>query len=258
MWPVAYVPMGALEWHGEHGPLGLDGLKARELCERCARRTGGVVFPAMYWGAFDTMPFPFTLHFKKSYTRAVIRKALPQLAGFGFKMIVVLSGHYPPSLIRLLKKETRRFNKKQTGSFAMGAPETVFATDIEYYGDHAGMWETSIMLSFGPQLVKLEALEKGLSTLQRLDKGIMGKDPATEASAEKGHEAVEHIVAGVGETVDRVLAEDSDLAIEDAYQKYEQTMKILTPRIFHVAREALDVHSVPEFLRYYIKVFRKL
>jgi creatinine amidohydrolase len=63
--PVAYVPFGALEWHGEHGPLGLDGLKAHHLCARTAERTGGVVFPPVWWGAFDTMPFPFTFHFPR-------------------------------------------------------------------------------------------------------------------------------------------------------------------------------------------------
>ncbi len=256
--PVAYVPLGALEWHGEHGPLGLDGLKARALCEACAESTGGVVFPAMYWGAFDTMPFPFTLHFKKRYVRSVIRHAIPQVADFGFKMIVILTGHYPPSLVKLLKRESRRFNSKKAGAFVMGAPETVFATDLDYYGDHAGMWETSIMMALEPGLIRLDALPRGLSTLERLDRGIMGKDPVSRASAEKGELAVSHIASNVAQVVESVLREHSELAIEDAYKKYERTMKILSPRIFHVAREALDVRSVPEFLRYYLKVFRNL
>src|SRR3990172_12625313 len=129
--PVAYVPVGALEWHGEHGPLGLDGIKAHALCEFAAERTGGVVFPSMFWGAFDTMPFPFTLHFKRAGWTKLIRKTLPQLKNWGFKMIVMLNGHYPPSLIRLLKKECRRFNKNNPGVFAIGGPEQMFATDIE-------------------------------------------------------------------------------------------------------------------------------
>ena len=97
--PVAYVPFGSLEWHGEHAPLGVDGLKAHALCEAAAERTGGVVFPTIYWGAFDTMPFPFTFHFKKSGIRNLARETLKQLAGWNFKAIVLLTGHYPASQV---------------------------------------------------------------------------------------------------------------------------------------------------------------
>ena len=47
--PVAYIPLGTIEWHGLHNPLGADGLQGQELCRRCARE-GGVVFPTVYYG----------------------------------------------------------------------------------------------------------------------------------------------------------------------------------------------------------------
>jgi creatinine amidohydrolase len=34
--PLAYLPWGALEWHSYHAPIGLDGIKAQELCEALA------------------------------------------------------------------------------------------------------------------------------------------------------------------------------------------------------------------------------
>ena len=100
--PVAYVPLGALEWHGEHGPLGLDGIKAHHICERAAQRTGGVVFPTIFWGAFDTMPFPFTFHFERAHLKSVLHPLLTQLSVWGFQVIVLLTGHYPPTHIRLM------------------------------------------------------------------------------------------------------------------------------------------------------------
>ncbi len=43
--PLAYVPVGSLEWHGEHMAVGNDALKAEKLCElaaaRCERARGG-------------------------------------------------------------------------------------------------------------------------------------------------------------------------------------------------------------------------
>ena len=248
--PIAYVPMGALEWHGEHNPLGLDGLKAHALCEMAAARTGGVLFPPVFWGAPDTVPFPFTFKFKRSVFKNIVRGTLNDLKGMGFKMIVILTGHYPPSLINLLKKECRGFNK-QGGAFAIGAPEQVFATDIDYFGDHAGMWETSIMMALRPELVDVTLLPAGLTTMERMKKlGVMGQDPKEKASVEKGKKAIEHIVSGISELVEKVIKDQNDVAIEEVYKKYSQALSILSPNIKHVIREALDVHSFKELIQY--------
>ena len=33
--PVAYLPIGTIEWHGEHNPVGLDTLKIHALLAQC-------------------------------------------------------------------------------------------------------------------------------------------------------------------------------------------------------------------------------
>ena len=43
--PVAYLPLGTLEWHGEHLPLGSDAIQSEELMIECAKRFGGIVMP---------------------------------------------------------------------------------------------------------------------------------------------------------------------------------------------------------------------
>src|SRR5262249_31715737 len=48
--PVAWIPLGTLEWHGRHLPLGVDGLIVEGLCLRAASEIGGVVFPPLYYG----------------------------------------------------------------------------------------------------------------------------------------------------------------------------------------------------------------
>ena len=49
--PIAYWPLGLLEHHGWHLPIGFDGLKADRICRRLADRTGGVLLPVMWWAA---------------------------------------------------------------------------------------------------------------------------------------------------------------------------------------------------------------
>lgn len=47
---LAYLPVGALEWHGSHMPFGTDYFTVTYLAEQAARRFGGVMFPPIYYG----------------------------------------------------------------------------------------------------------------------------------------------------------------------------------------------------------------
>eukprot|EP01050_Picozoa_sp_SAG11_P026302 SAG11_NODE_6252_length_1352_cov_1.470072_2_plen_183_part_00 len=48
--PIAYLPIGTLEWHGVHNAVGLDALKARAICVRAAEQFGGLCMPTLWWG----------------------------------------------------------------------------------------------------------------------------------------------------------------------------------------------------------------
>ncbi len=48
--PLVFLPVGPLEWHGPHLPLGTDPLIAYEIAIRLAREIGGVVLPPFYLG----------------------------------------------------------------------------------------------------------------------------------------------------------------------------------------------------------------
>jgi creatinine amidohydrolase len=44
---VVYLPLGTIEWHSEHLPVGLDALTAHGVCLRAAALDGGVVYPPL-------------------------------------------------------------------------------------------------------------------------------------------------------------------------------------------------------------------
>src|SRR5690242_4179364 len=54
--PVAFVPIGPLEWHGPHLPLGVDPLHAYAVAIGTARAVGGVVLPALFAGTETRRP----------------------------------------------------------------------------------------------------------------------------------------------------------------------------------------------------------
>lgn len=59
---LIYLPLGTIEWHCHHLPVGLDALTAHGLCLRAADRTVGLVWPALYYGTGgDHGGFPWTV-----------------------------------------------------------------------------------------------------------------------------------------------------------------------------------------------------
>lgn len=55
---VVYLPLGSIEYHSHHLPLGLDGLTAHGICTRAAAASGGVVLPTLWFGTggLDELP----------------------------------------------------------------------------------------------------------------------------------------------------------------------------------------------------------
>ena len=48
--PVAFLPLGSMEYHGYHNVLGLDSLKAWKICQLACEKIGGVGVPPRYLG----------------------------------------------------------------------------------------------------------------------------------------------------------------------------------------------------------------
>ena len=54
--PAAYAPLGSLEWHDLHLPLGFDGLKAETLLRKVMDRIDEGIFSwTMYWLNYGAM-----------------------------------------------------------------------------------------------------------------------------------------------------------------------------------------------------------
>src|SRR5204863_602129 len=84
--PLAYLPIGTLEFHGEHLPAGVDSFEAHGLCLRAAARSGGVVLPPVYL-ASGCLDLPFTLSFSQELVHAWVSETIDQLAGRGFRAV---------------------------------------------------------------------------------------------------------------------------------------------------------------------------
>ncbi|OIN97270.1 hypothetical protein AUJ66_03900 [Candidatus Desantisbacteria bacterium CG1_02_38_46] len=199
---IIYIPWGALEWHGVHNPIGLDTIKAYHLCLEAIKKTGGAVHPPIYCGYQTMKPhagFKKTIEVKKEVVQALAREYFEQLYDEGFRIFVVLMGHYGPKHIEALREIGSEFAQKYTDAKILMVPDYELVMDKGIEGDHVGAYETSLLMYFRPDLVNLNLLPKDREITVK-DDGISGMDPR-KSTREEGKRIADLIV---GEITGRV------------------------------------------------------
>ncbi|MBM4038371.1 MAG: creatininase family protein [Planctomycetes bacterium] len=68
---LAYLPVGSLEWHGDHMPFGTDYFTVTHIAEEAARRFGGVVFPPVYYADVRYILQECRVEWRKTYARTM-------------------------------------------------------------------------------------------------------------------------------------------------------------------------------------------
>lgn len=161
-YPVAYLPIGCLERHGDHLPMGLDVIKAHGICRAAAQALGGVVFPPHFYSGIHAMTAEqlkrFTGQWGDLFTdetaRAHLIDVINQLETAGVKKLVLYTGHYPVAQDRMIQGIADGFNVKPSGIRVI-AP---FEWDAIGRKDHAGLIETSLLLYVDRSLVNMTAI----------------------------------------------------------------------------------------------------
>ena len=192
--PALVLALGTIEWHSHHLPLGLDLLKAQAIAERAAERSGAVLAPPAWWAA-GGVPQPHTLRLPPAVTEPVLAAVLQGLAGMGFRAICVVNGHY--GLENSIA--VRRAALACTDATVVPLADYELLTDLGATGDHAGVFETALLMPVRPDLVHLE-IAGDLP-------GVIGYDPRGRATPEFGEQALELAATRAAAAVERALAE---------------------------------------------------
>ncbi len=229
--PVAFVPLGTYEHHGFHLPVCFDGIKAHALCERVAARTGGTVLPTFFYGTGGGhVGYKWTLMMTEAQIAPLIEASLDHLARHGFRVVVLLTGHYPREQVDMAHRLAQEAQQRHPQTRFIGLTEPEVTTPQQgdaYGGDHAAKYETSIALALNPDWVRRDRLTPGRDparvTLPETPRGeasthdpahplyaIYGQDPRTTASKELGDKLVAEIVSRLADQVNAALAAAQD------------------------------------------------
>ncbi|WP_375449422.1 creatininase family protein [uncultured Devosia sp.] len=164
--PVALLPMGAVESHGEHLPAGTDNILARRLAVALVEKLAGSVpvmlLPLLPFGqvwSLSDAPGSFTLS-NETVTRIILEIARSTKAK-GLATMVIVNAHYGNAAAirdaqRLLKEEAftlALFNYPGADipTRAVREKPIVHASFM-----HACEIETSYMLHLAPEYVRME------------------------------------------------------------------------------------------------------
>lgn len=200
--PVAYLPIGPLEWHGPHLPLGTDALRSHWVALEAARVTGGVVFPPLFAGSDTVRPsgdgpqgvgalgldsservvgmdLPHnpvkSTYFEEGAFAVTVREYIRAIGQDGFRVIILVNGHGAPNHARALRRlaaEETRLPHLRVELLGAGATEVA---PVPRSG-HADRRETSHMLAIREEAVKLDKLPPRDVPIRYRDFGIVDAD----------------------------------------------------------------------------------
>jgi creatinine amidohydrolase len=210
---VIIFPIGSVEEHGDHLPLGTDSFQPEYIALEVAKRTGCLIAPPFRYGICNaTRNFPGTLTIKFDTLYRFAVDVLSELVRNGFMRIVVLSGHAGNSHMVALRLAAQDIVNKSDENEEKGKVRIMVLSDFDFaeeltpkYADkndgHAGTIETSRIMAIKPELVKAKG-EASVWQMPRFEvvahpelyfpNGVNG-DP-TAASAEKGKEINKYII----------------------------------------------------------------
>ena len=168
------LPVGAMEQHGPHLPLGTDWQLAQEMCSRVAAEIGGIVAPAITYGYKSHLRtgggdrFPGSTNLSGGTLTALVHEVLSEFARHGAQRLLVLLGHgenewFAREACDLAARDAaaagREVQIMLVGYWEVRDPgfiATIYPVDEPLVPQlqHAAWTETSMMLHAFPDLVR--------------------------------------------------------------------------------------------------------
>jgi creatinine amidohydrolase len=232
---VAVLPLGAIEAHGPHLPLGTDILiaeaMARAGAERLARRGFEVVllpvlpvapapFAAAFEGTIDTAP---------AATAAMIEGVARSLGRHGVAATVVANAHHDPANVRAVRDAVAQIERE--GATRLLFPDPTrrrwarrLTDEFQRGACHAGRYETSVVMAvaaatvdraaaaaLAPNLRSLvTAIQQGEHTFAEAGGPEAYFGAPAEATAAEGRDIIERLGAIIEDAVVEALADHAD------------------------------------------------
>lgn len=170
-----FLPVGALEQHGPHLPLGTDALLATAIAAAAAAQVRGIVAPALAYG-YKSQPkcgggqhFCGTTSLDAATLIGQVRDTIREFVRHGVERLVLVNGHYENTwfmiegidlALRECQAPTLSVMRLEYWDFCTEATLAhIFPDGFPGFAlEHAAVIETSMMLHLHPELVSIDRI----------------------------------------------------------------------------------------------------
>ena len=197
------LPLGVIEEHGPHLPLGTDIYMSYMICNKIRNlviQAGRdcIIAPPYYWGINKcTGAFPGSFSVRPETMKMMLQDIFENLKQFGFQKIVCINQHGDPlhnkTILEAIKETSEQLQidikyfvePYDLDSYGLSGKEEFCLVDEARYPEgifmgaedkldiHAGVYETASMASYYPKLLNEEIARKMLDySLSYEDLGV--------------------------------------------------------------------------------------
>ena len=233
---VVIIPIGSIEQHGYHTPVGEDALNAIEIAKRIARRTNAMVAAPIWYGAhmYQQMGFYGSIPIRSDVVKEYLKDVIRGFSRLGFKKIIILNAHGQQWVLEGALHDVAT----EIDSFI------AVATWWEWCGEtinrvcespflHADEAETSVALELYPDLVDMSKADKETGS-PIIDKKYFGgpahspKDGGFPGHAVTAfHYQKDEYKKGVLGDATKATKEKGAIIVEDAVSKISEFIEYL-------------------------------
>jgi creatinine amidohydrolase len=250
---VCLLPMGCIERHGNHLPLGIDYMKGFFFAKMAAELEEAMVFPPYYVGALSDCYFaPGTIVYPLDLALEFLTATCNEIARNGFKKIILVNAHGGNP--RLIDYFMMRFCEKDHDYMVYSIPphfgprmvaaRKKLAEETNSTNGHAGGYETAVSLYLFPEYVKMDdILPREVAATEDRAKPLMKAEIGTphwwfsrhphhyggygkDATAEYGKLICDATAEDIAEKIRVVKADQTSLEIFKEMRKKGQNLEL--------------------------------
>lgn len=217
--PRLVVPVGALEQHGPHLPLGTNTYIAERIARDLSDGLGILRAPVFPYGVAlpAQQPFAGTTTLRRKTFHRAINELLADWEDDGFREFILVTAHrYEPHLDALLMALTTESLTTVVDLYAIDVSDLL---QVPPEAEHAGEIETSLMLHLAPERVRRDQIADYVPDPGSMRRYVRGRVPTpppesegvmgrpSRGSAEQGRRIYERYLDGARRAVASHTAE---------------------------------------------------
>lgn len=182
---TAVFPIGAIEQHGGHGPLGTDGYISRAIAQGVATKIKAFCLPPLWYGvSAHHMHFAGSLTIRPKVLADLVEDILESLIHHGIRKILIISGHGGNNPAIHSGCTTVRYRHPEAFLVTSSAwlalrdiyeslPPHIRQENWRTMIAHGGLFETSVVMAVKDGIVKMDR-----AVAVSVDKYVQATDPA--------------------------------------------------------------------------------